>query len=219
MKDPQLDYAVARLTQPWTDVIAPREAGDKYATIEYDPLIDMLQQAVRSSLGRTTSGPGSSGDRSPIDLKSFETLERIDGIARAWASEFQLSTKEPLKDTVTQVAAKMEALWASNAVTEVVYVGVQRNLITWVDDIWALFNPPTRKELTAPCPRCEQRYFFTTDGERQAALIAQYWHGLAPEAECQRCGARWLGEKELLELGYSIRANVNEDELRTMGVM
>jgi hypothetical protein len=215
MTQAAVDYAIERLTQPWTDVVAPTEAGGEYKHIQHAPLLDLLLESVRSSLGRTASGPGSNSDRSPIDLKAFAMLEGIDGIVRAWAREFNLDHKAELKALLPDVYGHLEDRWTGNQVAESVYVGLTNGFVRWADDIWNMFDPPIRKEITEACPECKQRYFFTSDEERQAALIATARAGHELRVECQRCHANWEGKESLLKLAFTIGANSDHDELGT----
>lgn len=216
MTQATVDYAIERLTSQWTDVIAPTEAGESYKHVEHAPLLDLLEESVRSSLGRTTSGPGGGSDRSPIDLRAFTLLEGIDGVIRAWGREFNLDAKDEIKTLLSSVYIELEALWATNQVTESVYVGLTNGFIRWAEEIWDMFDPPIRKEITAPCPECKERYYYTGDEERQAALIAEARPGHGdPHVECQRCGAHWQGKESMMKLAFSIGANTDHDELGT----
>jgi hypothetical protein len=210
-----VDYAVERLTQNWTDVVAPSEAGGEYKHVNHGPLLDLLRQAVASSLGRTTSGPGGGNERSPIDLKSFTLMETIDGIVRAWGREFGLDYKSDLKSLLVTVHGKLEILWAHDRIAKSVYVGLTDGFVRWADDIWLMFDPPIRKEIVAACPNpmCGERYYLTRDGDRQAALVAEVRQGFQPRVECQRCHANWEGKESMLQLARSIGANTNFDEL------
>ncbi|UAJ79966.1 hypothetical protein IT072_02490 [Leifsonia sp. ZF2019] len=215
MTQATVDYAVERLTQTWTDVIAPAEPGEEYKHVEHGPLLDLLEESVRSSLGRTTAGPGSGSDRSPIDLRAFTMLENIDSIVRAWGREFNLDHKADLKTLLSAVYVELEALWVTNQVVESVYVGLTNGFVRWADEIWNMFDPPIRKEITAPCPECGERYFYTADEERQASLIATARPTHDPHVDCQRCGAHWEGKESMMKLAFTIGANSDHDELGT----
>lgn len=213
MTQATVDYAIERLTQKWTDVVAPTEPGGEYRHVEHDALLALLAESVRSSLGRTAAGPGGGNDRSPIDIRAFTLLEDIDGIVRAWGREFKLDHKGELKALLVTVYAEVETLWASNQLTESVYVGLTNGFVRWAEDIWGMFDPPIRKEITAECPECHERYFHTPHQERQAAMFAEARAGVEPFVQCQRCGANWEGREKMLLLARSIGANTDFDEL------
>lgn len=215
MTQATVDYAVERLTQNWTDVIAPADPGEAYIRVEHGPLLALLREAVGSSLGRTAAGPGGGNDRSPIDLKSFGLLEAIDGIVRAWGKEFGLDYKTELVSLLAAVYAELEVRWSSAQVAESIYVGLTNGFVRWADDIWAMFDPPITKEIISACPNpaCGERYFITRDGDQQSALFAEVRLGKEPHVECRRCGSNWEGKERMLQLARSIGARTNFDEL------
>lgn len=215
MTQAAVDYAVERLTNNWTDVIAPTDPGEPYVRVEHGPLLTLLEESVGSSLGRTAAGPGGGNDRSPIDLRSFTMLETIDGTVRAWGKEFGLDYKTQLAPLLVIVYGELETRWSTAQVAESVYVGLTNGFVRWADDIWAMFDPPIRKEIIAACPNpaCGERYFITRDGEQQSALVAEVRAGKDSRVECQRCSSNWEGKERMLQLARSIGARTNFDEL------
>lgn len=213
--------AINDLTRPWTDVLTPKESGTgKYQPIDYPPLLDMLKDAIRSSLGKTESGRSPDAERSILNLKAFDLYDHIDGTVRAWWQELS-KTRCPadLKEALTALSGVMQAAHASGQIKESHYQHMQNMFPRWKARVWELFDPPVVKELIGECPNCEASAHEDAEGKRGSALIAYYWKGLQPEAKCQVCGEHWIGEAQLLSLGRVLGASVDEDALRDMGVI
>ena len=216
-----LERAVEALTKPWNDVLSPQETGTgRYQAIDYPPLLDMLRSAVSSSLGRTGAGRSPDAERNVMNLAAFSLWEHIDGVVRSWLLQLSKQRrKTELKEAVSDLAGMVTALRASNQMDEHTFLRISGQFASWRTRIWEMFDPPVVKSITGPCPACSESTYFTLDGAKQTALIAYYWKGIQPEAKCQRCGERWSGERELLDLGYHIGASVDEGALHEMGVL
>lgn len=218
--DTRMSEAVDCLTRKWVDVVTVIESGDRrYIPVDHAPLLDMLRDAVRSDIGVSTPGARSASDKNVIDLGAFTLWETIDGTSRAWWRELSKSRpSEDLKDLVRELAGLLLAQRASGQVDDVMFVRVSGQFGTWREQIWNLFDPPVVKELTGPCPHCEERWIYAQDGSKGSALIVYYVRSEMPEAKCQRCGEVWVGAKQLLTLGFHLGATVDVAGLREMGV-
>lgn len=216
----EYNATVAALTAPWTSVLSPRDTGlSTYQPIEYEPLLDMLKAAIHASTGGTSAGRSEAASRSVINIAAFDLWERIDATTRAWIGDLGKSRPaSDLKEAVKQLATLVDTEWNGNRMSDSQHARITHMFEEWKDSIWALFDPPITKEIQADCPTCGERHYFDNEGQRAAAVIAFYWKGVTPQAQCRRCGTSWTGDKELLELGFSIRANVDVDTLREMGV-
>lgn len=213
--------AIDVLTHKWTDVLSPRESGTgKYQPIDYPPLLDMLKEAIGSSLGKTGAGRSPDAERNIMNLRAFALWQHIDGTTRAWLRDLskQRPSKE-LKDALVQLGGLLEALHASNQIKESRYLHILEQFPRWRSQIWEMFDPPTMKELIGACPNCGETSYVNLEHVTSPALIAYYWKGIQPEAKCQQCGDRWSGERALLDLGYHIGASVDEETLHEMGVI
>jgi hypothetical protein len=216
-----LQNTVDVLTKPWTDVLSPKESGNgTYRAIDYPPMLDMLREAIGSSLGKTQSGKSPDAERSLLNLQAFQLWEHIDGTTRAWILDLSKErSPQELKPALNHLAGLIKALHASHQIDDNRQTHIIATVTRWRAQIWELFDPPVIKTLTGPCPNCTETHYIAIDGSKTTALIAYYWKGLTPEAKCQRCGEHWSGERELLELGYHIGAIADESTLREMGVM
>jgi hypothetical protein len=209
-----------QLTQPWEEVLSPQETKrDGYTTIYHDALLDMLHDAKVSSTGMTEAGRSDASSRNLLNLAAYQLWEGIDGSARAWIRELSRQRAErDLKDAVMQLARIANALWRTGQMDEPQYARLVAMVGKWRADIEAIFDPPVVKEIKAACPRCANTHYIDGEGSRSAAIILTYSRQFEPRGECRRCMKVWEGERELLELGFSIGANMNPDELRDMGV-
>ena len=212
--------AIDILTKPWTDVLSPQESGaGKYYPIDYPPMLDMLDEAKRSSLGGTSAGRSPDAERSLLNLKAFSLYEHIDGTTRAWWRETSKSRcPDDLRVALASLFGTLNALHASHQITDNRYGHITRQFPRWRVQIWELFDPPIVKELTGACPNCDETTYSNPEGERSPALLAFYWKGIRPEAKCQRCGEHWVGEGQLISLGRVLGATMDEDALREMGI-
>lgn len=215
-----LQLAVEQLTEPWEQVFSPSETGrDGYTVVRQEPLLDMLYDARVPSTGRTGGGRSEASSRNLIDLGAFELWERIDGGARAWIGELsRVRPERELKAAVTQLAVMADTLYRSGGLDEATFSRLSSMVVRWKADIELYFDPPVVKELQAPCPRCAHTEYIDAAGLRSAAVILTYSRGVAPLGECRRCLRRWEGDRELLELGFSVRATMDVDALREMGL-
>lgn len=207
--------AIDKLTQPWGHLFGPRELGaNNYKRVEYDPLLDSLKEAIHSSLGKTQDGASPDNTRNPINMRAFDLWEKIDGAIRAWSAN-------PRRDDEPKVLLRRVYVQVNAMPQDAPEHRRLEQMVTgWVYSINELFDPPIVKELVADCPipACGKRYVTDEHGDVVAALIAYYRKDSQPEAKCRGCGATWQGERQLLELGYSIKATVDEDALKEMGI-
>ena len=221
MSDHEMQGNVNALTRQWSDVLTPKESSTgTYMPIDYPPLLDMLEEAKRSSTGKTQSGKSPDAERSLLNLQAFALYEHIDGSTRAWLRDLStIPAKANLKDALIQLAGLLQALHASHQIKEQRYAHIVAQFARWRSQIWQIFEPPTVKELLGKCPNCDETAYYNLEGGKGSALIAFYYRGLQPQARCQRCGEAWVGERELLDLGFHLGATMDEDVLREMGVI
>lgn len=214
------DTALDELTKPWTDILSPRETGTgKYVPVDYPPLLDMLREAIGSSLGKTRSGVSSDAERSLLNLQAFQLWEHIDGTVRAWWQEVSKDRcPTELKVALRELAGRLHALHASNQIPTSRHEHITAQFPRWRTRIWEMFDPPVIKELDGACPACEATAFYAPDGGKMRALVAYYWKGIHPEAKCQCCGEKWVGAAQLVSLGKVLGATMDEEVLRAAGV-
>lgn len=209
--------AIHDLVNDWTDVVT---VGRKYQPVEHGPLLVTLRAQIRSSSGGTTPGATADHDRNVINLEAFALWERI-------TRDVLMLTRKHTKDranpmlgyAVKSLAGKLDALRASNQLTEQDHEYAIRRAKAWRAQIWGLLHKPREVELLAPCPYCEQAKVSTDDGDVESALVAYYQQGSEPSAKCKHCGTIWIGEGQLIVLGEMIGATLDQDALAEMGAL
>lgn len=209
--------ACQALTEPWAEILPPDDDRGQWGAVSHKPRLSMLADLLGSNMGRTTSGGALASERNLINSAAFDLWQRIDTGAR---EALHLMGRVPHRDllaAVRQLGIEGDALRSSNGMTEISHSRLTGKVEKWRADIENLLDPPTKKEIQAACPGCDESRVYTAEGETWA-LVAYYWHGKDPAADCLACGRHWQGERALLELGYSIQANVDHDELRALGV-
>lgn len=216
-----LQNAIDVLAKPWNDVLSPHETGTgKYQAIDYPPLLDMLNEACRSSVGTVGNGKSADAERNVLNLAAFSLREHIDGTVRAWFRELsKVRAPDDLKTALLSLGGIIQAMHASKQMKDSRYGHMASMFPRWRAQIWELLDPPVVKELIGFCPNCETQVFVNPTGEQSAALVAFYWKGIRPEAKCQVCGEHWVGESQLISLGKVLGATMDEDVLREMGAM
>lgn len=209
--------ATNELTKPWNEILTPEQTGDGYQVIDHQPRITMLREAIASSGGGTTAGRSLASTRNIINLAAFDLWQRIDEQTRSALHEHGIKPEPELIDALDQLGTRLDALRNTNDLREEIHTRLIHRVQGWLASIENLFDPPTKKELQGACPECGTARM-VVDGAETWSLFAYYWKGHAPAARCQQCGKQWQGDRELLELGFSIQANVDHEALRAMGV-
>lgn len=201
-----VERAIERLTETHTVHLD----GAEY---ECAALLEQLRDARTSSIG--AGGGGGSGDGGLINVAAFTMWEQIDGVARAWLRELGNFQGDDLAGVIKRLPAAIQAAHANSIVDDDMRERLDAMFAQWVAMIEDLFDPPSQKELTAPCPKCEQRYY-EHDDTRQAAVVIPVKKGRAIIAECRCCGAMWATEAQLLELAEGMGIEVDFAALREL---
>lgn len=218
------ETAVERLTRPWHDVLSPEETGlDRYLPVEYPPLLDMLDEACRTSVSE--AGAGSGGDpstRSLLNLEAYMLRNRIDGSVKTWIAHLSKGRADrDLKASVAQLAGLLKAHHASRTITDAEHARIGGFFVRWCEQVWKLFDPPVIKELRGACPNpdCEAETFADGDGSSGAALVAFYMRNTNDvRAKCRVCGWEWETPSELRLLGEHLGATQDVEFLRAAGL-
>ena len=215
MTETTMTDAVHDLINDWTDA---QRTGSGIKAIDHPPLLVTLQNAIRSSVGGTTSGASDPAERVPLNVEAFELQASI---ARDVAHLTRAHTKDRpnslLGFAVRTLAGKLDALWATNQIAEHDYQAAIRRAQSWRERIWAMLHKPREKEL-AFCPACEEAKVTNGEGDTQAALVAYYSDDTEPFASCRNCAREWVGEAQLIALGVLIGATPDQETLTAMGV-
>lgn len=221
--------AIDRLTLPikdpvWQDQwdsVRNKVTGRQVVTVHRDPLIVQLRKAITSSTS-TPSNPVSGGGAmmGGLNMAAFALYDAIDGrIRAAWGELREPQSKAPTEAILRKWYSRIRNLFESGQVPDSFILEWARITRGWVRQIEGMFHPEIVKELIGSCPSCETAKVANSDGEQQSALYLHYSTDNLPEAVCRMCGWNVSGNRGLLELGYHLGAEADEDALREMGVI
>lgn len=185
-------------------------------------LLQQLREAVFSGM-ENTGGGASFGSKPPMDASAEDLLNEItvqasevlaavthtptpyghaEKYVRLWAGQttegalFTVSTR-----TTDHGVSEVEAHRAgvTRVYTETLQYSAYNLLSEWVARVEGFFNPPSTREIKAPCPLCEVQYTHRTkDGETVRTPSFNFIRdeaGTTVEAKCSACGASWPPEK------------------------
>lgn len=199
MIDP-LTTAVHRLTRVTrTKVIQDGDGseGSNVAIVVHMPLLLQLSEAVTSAIGSGGGGGTATGsvlNDGAYDLAVFKVRAaigdwlRIEGVRptrdlvvdlEAWGSAFNRTDKEPA-----------------------FYI---RTMEGWAALIENLLDPPSRLELTEPCPVCNQDEYTDAEGRTlKFPVVIEFRRDRPGEARgtCRACDKLWIGVLGLRELRW-----------------
>ena len=203
--------AVDALTLPTTARVD--QGSGPPTVIKHAPLLDQLEAAVA---GNTGSHEGSSKtlERIPIDPGALELKGTISSTVMGW--QLRLS-KRVRFDTLGGQMRAWHAAYIGTVRSEHTDLQYERILIGWQRQIGNMFDPPTRLEVTAPCPLCSvRRSMDELTGNEGSAVVVEYrevGEATLDEATglCRACGAVWKGRSALRELRWLIEVAESVD--------
>lgn len=216
-----VSYAVHRLTETWTKVLP--EAG--YRSTDFPPLIDILQDLVTPNAGRTVGGASAPSQRNVLDVKALDLLMGVEDVVGAWLYEWNTPLsrgQDSLRVRVAVFAKLLDVRWQSGGITEQAYNHLSSALIRWAGQIWDLVEPPLQVPLRdASCPECGRAKWVNENEEVTDALLVSYRDGGDVQAQCRWASCTFLatGPRALLELGFHVGAERDDDTLRDMGLL
>lgn len=197
--------------------------GDTLTQVLRSPLIEDLRLAIHGDLGSSGGGRSALAHmRSVIDVNAFEMYEditgRIDSFYNALTGK---PPRETAEETLQAWYVAYRAFSMSGKYTDAQENRVEAQLKRFIHRIEAYLDPPRVKEIEGECPveTCGKANVKSKEGGAQTALYAAYRTGEEPYLKCRACGAEWVGERLLLEMGYYLKATVDEEALRGMGVL
>jgi hypothetical protein len=179
-------------------------------TCTREPLIRLLRFMRYPSLGKGAGRGGGNG--SMLNTAAIDLYEHIDGAVRAKLNEWRRPHEGDLEDMIRQLhTAVGDQHWLSPDDLDREYYA----FVTWRTQIEELIDPPHVWEFAGACPACEATHH--EDGDvRNLALFAKLKPGTAVIPECRACGAMWVGEGRLVELGQAIGADVDIVAMREL---
>lgn len=211
---------VNQLSQNHTERV---DTGDSLISVDRDPLLAQIRQAMYGDLGKTEGGRSAAAqERSVLDIGAFTIYEDITGRIEAFHQQLTGKPKRPTpEETLRAWFVAYDSNYRGGKYTDAQVRRVLGQLLRFAGRIRGHFDQPRVKELAGACPveTCGLAFTKAENGATQSALYATYKRGEQPAVRCRGCGSEWVGERTLLELGYYLGANVDEETLRDMGVM
>lgn len=174
-----------------------------------EPLLDQLEAAVASSLGKSAT-TGSSRSSVPIDVGALQLVGAIDERARAWLLE--LGANPGRRVSLRELVSSWLVLFSAGRHEDATVDNYRRVLDGWEGSIRDTLQPKKRLELTAPCPVCGQEFMNVglklADGRDDPNDVEMVRVLNAVEAEsldesyalCRACDEVWLGVSRMRQL-------------------
>lgn len=182
------------------------------------PLLTQMRQAVYSDTGKTHAGHSQKHTRNLIDLGAFDIYQEITDRVFAhyrWLTEKSAPTAWLPEKTLLDWYVRYRYEAERQRYTEDMQKEMLTEIRSWSRRIRGHFDPPRQMELFGPCPMCEG----LDDKKGHTALFLQWRKDEPATARCRLCKAEWSGTVTLLQLGYHLGANVDEQSLTEMGIL
>jgi hypothetical protein len=172
--------------------------------VEDAPLLDQLDEAIRSNMGGTTLGASDPRTRSVMNLGAYEIAKGIAGKVNGWA---RMANATVDKDSLTHTLRAWHAKFIGTvheARVESIYT---REMESWAAQILDILDPPKEMDFAQNCPVCGSDCWYSkaekTSYERP--LIVRYRpadSGVVKDATglCRACGAVWSARELAYEL-------------------
>jgi len=196
--------AVDALTLPTTARVD--QGGGHPTVIKHAPLLDQLEAAVAGGIG-SHAGASAYRERMPLNADAMRLIDDVSSVVMVW--HLRLSSSVRFGSLAVRVRAwyVLHLGSVTSEHTDKAYAGV---LEGWQKEVEALFDPPTRLEVTAPCPMCGVRR--STDertGQEGSAVVIEYREVGALTLDeavgsCRACEVVWKGRSALRELRWLI---------------
>jgi hypothetical protein len=197
--NPLLD-AVDNLTKPIRSKViqdgpaGTGVAGQTTATVELPPLLDQMLEAIRSSMGGTTSGASLAHESSPLDTDALFKMMKIASEIRSWCTMAKIT---PTGDPGENLRAWYVAKLATPMDVEHDRFHVKQ-MTGWAEQIKAKLDPWRERELPDACPLCgATEWWNKADGLRYTRpLIIRYkpdGPDMVQDAKgfCRACAQVW----------------------------
>lgn len=188
---------------------AGKVIGFQNVTVSLPPLLQQMDDAIRSSMGGSTSGASLAHEASPLDTDALFKLIKIESQIRDWCRIYHVHvTKRPVDDLRAWYVATLAK--GLDEAAESFYV---KTLGGWAGLIKAKLDPWREKDLPDACPSCGAKSWWSAGAEYYRPLVIRY----KPDEEqmvskakavCRACDEVW----NVRELAYAIEQNETQEE-------
>lgn len=204
--------AMDALTKPirtaiWQDELDNRGqyVGQKLVVHKDNSLLHQLRNAISNNLGGGSNGGKAAHERTPFDVAAFTMYEDIDDRVKSWADDAGMTRSGlPVED----VLRAWFPVWTVKVIPDLLVDRHTAILVRWAVGINDLLDPPTKQELTAPCPLCGQMWATVGKGEETESVRALWavWRENGDESYgmCRACDHMWRGISAMRQLRISI---------------
>ena len=172
----------------------------KVVHVEDDPLLDQLDNAIRSSMGGTTSGGSDPATRSLVDSGALMRLMQISSQAQQWARAAGSVIDKGSVGNTLRIWFVRFGEYPSSTETVEFYT---KQLRKWAHQIEASLNPLKEKDLPDECPACGATEWWdpSTKERYYRPLVIRYQPDsptMVDDARgvCRACAKTW-GVREL----------------------
>ena len=176
--------------------------GQKLVRRVDPPLLRQLRLAITGDLGSHGNGGKAAHERTPFDVTSFTMYEDIDGRVRSWLLDAQIVPRPGVK--VEGLLRQWFPVWTAKILPDGLVERHTAILTRWASSIRDLLEPPTKQELTDPCPLCGQMWAVVGSGEEIESVRALWavWRRTQDDSYglCRACDHMWRGIGEMRRL-------------------
>lgn len=187
------DLTLVQNTRERQEVLeAGKVIGHTTVTVTLPPLLEQLDDAIRSSMGGNTSGASLAHTRSLADDDALSKFMQISSQIRDWCRMFKVTPGD-------KPAANLRA-WYAATLAKDLDISVEgfyvKTLTGWAGLIKSKLDPWREKDLPDSCPLCGARTWWQDGAEYYRPLVIRY-HPDDPEmvknarASCRACEAVW----------------------------
>ena len=188
------------------------------STVDHDPLLMQLRDAVAGGIG--SKGAGSDGSaRIPFDAGALQLFDGIAKKVNAWYLELPGAIEERyLWDRLRDWYIDFENRRRAGKISDTLEHDTLKLIEGWARSIEVYFDPPISLEITGPCPMCGERWAFDPKtGDQITAIILEY-RNIGTETLdkatglCRFCTTVWRGRSGMRELRWAIDNPMAEED-------
>jgi hypothetical protein len=127
-----------------------RVVGSQKVTVETPPLLELLDDAIKSSMGGTTKGAALASESIPLNSAALFEAIKIASTVRDWCRQADVTPRDGI---AANLAAWNSSVYARD-LTEDQAAFYTTTCRKWANSIRAMLDPWREKDLPDPCPVC-----------------------------------------------------------------